>query len=136
MNTQTLGKPAPRGTMESVLVIRRRKAMRYGQSGSVTIRRAVSLPPVTGSLFDLSSGGCLIWMDRVCQFDPSEFLEINLRCGKLTFRVMSSVRHVSEKGRLLGIEFQRLSAPDAAELERFIQTLQAAALKAQALPAF
>jgi c-di-GMP-binding flagellar brake protein YcgR len=122
--------------MEKVTVIRRRKAMRYGQSGSVTIRRAVSLPPITGSLFDLSAGGCLVWADCVCSFDPAEYLEMNLHCGDLTFRVMGSVRHTSEKGRLLGIEFQRMIPRDAAELQQFIQELRAAALRAQALPAF
>ncbi len=122
--------------MESVTVIRRRKAQRFGQSGSVTIRRAVSAPHVTGSLFDLSAGGCLVWADRVCSFDPSEFLEMHLRCGELTFRVMGSVRHTSEKGRLLGIEFERLTPRDEAELQRFIEELQAAALRAQSLPAF
>jgi c-di-GMP-binding flagellar brake protein YcgR len=116
--------------------IRRRKAMRYGQSGLVTIRRARSLPPVTGSLFDLSAGGCLVWADAICSFDPSEFLEMNLRCGVLTFRVMGSVRHISEGGRLLGIEFQRMIPRDAAELQLFIQELQAAALRAQKLPSF
>ena len=122
--------------MEKVAVIRRRKARRYGQSGSVTIRRAISLPPLTGSLFDLSTGGCLIWADRVCHFDPAEFLEMNFLCGELTFRVMGSVRHTSEKGRLLGIEFQRLAPQDAAELERFIRRLQEETLRAQALPSF
>ncbi len=122
--------------MGNVKVIRRRKARRFGQSGSVTIRRAVSLPPVTGSLFDLSQGGCLIWADRICHFDPSEFLEINLRCGDSTFRVMGSVRHISERGRLLGVEFQRLSPRDAAELDRFLSELQQAALLAESLPAF
>jgi c-di-GMP-binding flagellar brake protein YcgR len=122
--------------MEKVAVIRRRKARRFGQSGSITIRQAVSAPLLTGSLFDLSDGGCLIWADRVCSFDPAEFLEMHLRCGELTFRVMGSVRHTSEKGRLLGIEFQRLSPRDAAELTRFIQELQRAALAAEALAAF
>jgi len=122
--------------MDKVTVIRRRKTRRYGQSGSVTIRHAVSAPPLTGSLFDLSSGGCLVWVDRVCSFDPAEFLELTLRCGELTFRVMGSVRHITERGRLLGIEFERLSPRDAFELERFIEKLQAAALQAQSLPAF
>jgi hypothetical protein len=77
-----------------------------------------------------------MWADRVCSFDPAEFLEMTLQCGELTFRVMGSVRHISEKGRLLGIEFQRLIPRDAVELERFIQELQRAALEAEALPAF
>jgi c-di-GMP-binding flagellar brake protein YcgR len=122
--------------MDSVTVIRRRKTRRYGQSGSVTIRRSVSLPQLTGSLFDLSLGGCLVWADRVCQFDPSEFLEMNLRCGELGFRVMGSVRHSSERGRLLGIEFQRLSPRDSEELGRFIEELQAAAARSGALASF
>jgi c-di-GMP-binding flagellar brake protein YcgR len=122
--------------MENVTVIRRRKARRYGQSGSVTIRPAISAPLITGSLFDLSTGGCLVWADRVCTFDPSQFLEMTLHCGNLAFRVMGSVRHVSEKGRLLGVEFQRLTPRDAAELERFIHELQAAALRAESLPNF
>jgi c-di-GMP-binding flagellar brake protein YcgR len=122
--------------MDNATVIRRRKTRRYGQSGSVTIRPAISAPLLTGSLFDLSAGGCLVWADRICSFDPSEFLEMNLHCGELTFRVMGSVRHVSEKGRLLGIEFQRLSPRDAAELDQFIRELQNAAIRAQALPAF
>jgi c-di-GMP-binding flagellar brake protein YcgR len=122
--------------MDNVTVIRRRKARRYGQSGSVTIRRAISAPLLTGSLFDLSTGGCLVWADRVCSFDASEFLEMTLHCGDLAFRVMGSVRHISERGRLLGVEFQRLTARDAAQLERFIQELQAAALRSEALPNF
>ena len=113
--------------------IRRRKAMRYGQSGSVTIRQAVSLTPVTGSLFDLSAGGCLVWADVVCSFDPSDYLEMSLHCGDMTFRVMGSVRHTSEEGRLLGIEFQRMIPRDAAGLQQFIQKLQAAALREQTL---
>lgn len=123
--------------MNPVPAIRRRKARRYAQSGSITIRRTLSLPPLNGSLFDLSAGGCLVWADRACLFDPSEFLELNLRCGEVTFRVMGSVRHISEKGRLLGIEFQRLSPRDAAELEAFIEQLQEASVRAaKTLPAF
>jgi len=117
-------------------IIRRRKAKRYGQGGAVTLRRAVSAPALNGSLFDLSSGGCLVWADRSTRFDPAELIEIKLQSDSLIFRVMGSVRHISEKGRLLGIEFQRLGAKDTRDLELFITQLQAAADRENGLANF
>lgn len=112
---------------QDAAIIRRRKTKRYGKSGAVTLRRAISAPLITGSLFDLSMGGCLIWVDQCCQIDASELIEVKLQSEKLTFRVMGSVRHTSEAGRLLGIQFHRLGVKDALELEQIILQIQAAA---------
>jgi hypothetical protein len=60
-------------------IIRRRKSKRYGQGGAVTVRRGRTTRPITGSLFDLSTGGCLIWADWFCDFHSTELIEIKLQ---------------------------------------------------------
>ena len=66
----------------------------------------------------------------------SELIEVKLQSDPLTLRVMGSVRHTSEAGRLLGIEFQRLSIKDGLELEQLILVMQAAADRENALAIF
>jgi c-di-GMP-binding flagellar brake protein YcgR len=113
--------------------IRRRRHQRYGQSGSITIRRAISGPSLSGFLFDISVGGCLVWMSRSVFFNPADVIELRLQADTLSFRVMGYVRNTGEGGRQLGIEFHRLSPQDERNLEDFIARLQACAEREAAL---
>jgi hypothetical protein len=106
---------------------RRRRHPRFGKRGTATLRRAVSEPACTGSLFDLSLGGCLIWLDAPLPFNPADLLEIKLETESLSLRLMGSMRYTEEDGRLLGMEFQPLLTRECADLEAFLVTLEAAA---------
>jgi len=122
--------------MPEIIPIRRRMARRYGKNGSITLRRVVSAPVITGSLFDLSLGGCLIWLDWEATFDPSEMIEVRLQTDDVTLRVMGSVRHTAEENRLIGVEFVHLPAQDARDLEQFIAKLETAADREALLTAY
>ncbi len=103
----------------------RRKHKRFGQSGAVTMRRIASGPHLTGALFEISTGGCLIWTDWLTPFEPAELIEVRLQVGPLGLRVMGDIRHVSEEGRLLGVEFHRLAEKQLLDLQHFILELEA-----------
>jgi len=122
--------------MRKGIPVRRRTAKRYGKSGSVALRRVVSAPLLTGSLFDLSTGGCLIWLDCECAFEAAELIEVKLQTDDVTFRVMGSVRHSGEDDRLIGVEFLDLPVKEKQELDRFVARLQASADAENALAAF
>jgi c-di-GMP-binding flagellar brake protein YcgR len=107
--------------------LERRKHKRFGINGDVTVRRVISGPSIKGSLFDLSLGGCLIWIDTDVDFTPVDIIEVRLQCGPLAFRVLGAIRNTSEHGRILGIEFHRLSPSDTIDLTAFIANLQASA---------
>ena len=105
--------------------LRRRRHKRFGRSGSVSMRRMVSGPTLTGDLFDVSVGGCLVWTDDEHPFALSELIEIGLNAQPLVMRVMGTVRYQCEQGRLLGIEFWRLSQKETWDLQQFMRVLQA-----------
>ena len=107
--------------------LRRRRHKRYGQNGVVTVRLALSGPGLSGSLFDISIGGCLVWMDHEVPFSSTDIVEVRLQCDSLNFRVLGSLRHTGDHSRILGLEFHRLSSKDTADLSDFIDRLQAAA---------
>ncbi len=107
--------------------LRRRRHNRYGQSGVVNVRLALSGPSLSGSLFDISVGGCLVWMDQEVQFSSTDVVEVRLQCETLGFRVLGLVRHTGDQSRILGIEFHRLNVTDTAALCDFIGRLEAAA---------
>ncbi len=113
--------------LETTAEIRRRRHKRYGQNGHVTLRRVITGPNLEGDLFDISLGGCLIWLETPVRFQPHDLIEVKLQSGSLILRVMGSVRYTSEAGRILGIEFQRLPIQETVALEAFIQELEAAA---------
>ena len=107
--------------------LRRRKNKRYGIGGVVTVRFALSGPALCGSLFDISVGGCLVWMESEVLFTSTDIVEVSLQCDSLSFRVLGSVRHKGDDTRILGIQFHRLNPKDTADLSDFIDRLQAAA---------
>jgi hypothetical protein len=111
--------------MEENLPLRRRRHKRYGQRGTISLRWIVSGPRVSGSTFDLSAKGALIWLNKPVFFDPAEVVEVRLQLDALSFRALGFVRHTSEEGHLLGVEFHRLNPQDAAELDEFIKALDA-----------
>ena len=119
--------------LETTAEVRRRRHKRYGQNGHVTMRRVITGPNLEGDLFDISLGGCLIWLDIPVRFQASDFVEVKLQAGPLTLRVMGSVRYTSEAGRILGIEFQRLPINETVALGEFVQDLEAAAALESAL---
>ena len=107
--------------------LRRRKYRRYGQSGVITVRLALSGPTLCGSLFDISIGGCLVWMESEVPFTSTDIVEVRLQCDSLSFRVLGSVRHQGDHARILGIEFHRLNPKITTDLSDFIDRLEAAA---------
>ena len=111
----------------TLAALERRKHKRFGISGKVTVRRVLSGSGIKGSLFDLSVGGCLIWIGADVDCTPLDMIEVRLHCRPLAFRVLGAIRNTSEHGRILGIEFHRLSPRDAIDLAAFIASLQAAA---------
>jgi c-di-GMP-binding flagellar brake protein YcgR len=108
-------------------LIRRRTSRRYGKNGTVAIRRVVTEPHITGSLFDLSVGGALIWLDDKLDITPPEYVEVKLQTDNASFRLMGTIRHISEANRLIGVEFLKLPVKESEELARFIAALEAAA---------
>jgi len=112
--------------MEDTLLLRRRKHKRYGQRGTIALRWIVSGPLISGETFDLSAKGALIWLNKPIFFDPAEVVEVRLQLDALSFRALGFVRHTSEEGHLLGVEFHRLNEQDTAELAEFIKALDAA----------
>ncbi len=104
----------------------RRRHPRYGQSGSVQLRRMVTGPVFHGTLFEIAQGGCLVWMDAVIEADPADVVELRLSCGSETFRVLGTIRYLEEDGRLLGIAFERLTAGDLLSLDILMRRLQVA----------
>ena len=104
----------------------RRRHPRYGQSGSVQLRRMVTGPVFSGTLFEIAAGGCLVWMDDEMEADPADVVELRLSCGTEHFRVLGTIRYTEENGRLLGVAFERLNTGDRLSLEILTRRLQAA----------
>jgi hypothetical protein len=104
----------------------RRRHKRYGKRGTISLRWIVSGPVVSGSTFDLSAKGALIWLDQPTFFDPAEVVEVRVQLDSLSFRALGFVRHTSEEGHLLGVEFHRLNPRDSEELDAFIKALEGA----------
>lgn len=109
--------------------VRRRRHKRYGQNGSITLRRSDTELLFAGDLFDISIGGCLIWMETPTRFLTSDRVELKLKTGSLSLRVFGSVRYASASGRILGVEYQRLSLVESVALDHFIRELEAAAAR-------
>ncbi len=107
--------------------LRRRRHQRYGQNGLITVRLALSGPTLSGSIFDISVAGCLAWMDAEVPFQSTDIVEVRLEAASLSFRVLASIRHTSDHARILGLEFHRLNPKDTAELNAFIEKLEALA---------
>jgi c-di-GMP-binding flagellar brake protein YcgR len=122
--------------MQEQALIRRRSAKRYGKNGSVTLRRDVNSLVITGSLFDLSTGGCLVWLDWPVIFTPTEFVEVKLQTDDVTFRLMGTIRHTSEEDRLIGVEFLRIPQKEREYLEQFIVALLASVDQEEELSAY
>lgn len=114
-------------TEDSKAALRRRRSQRYGKNGIVHVRLAMSGPTLTGSLFDIGIGGCLVWMDTDFPFNSNDIVEIRLTCDALSLRVLGAVRHTSDEARTLGIEFHRLNPKLSAELADFLEKLEASA---------
>ena len=96
------------GLAEAPDGLRRRRHKRYGSNGEILLRSVVSGPTYAADLFDISYGGCLVWLSKAIPFSLDTVVEVRLSAGDLAFRVMGTVRHSSENGRVAGIEFLRL----------------------------
>ncbi len=102
-----------------------RRHQRFGKRGTATLRRALSAPINIGSLFDLSLGGCLIWLETATVFDLADPIEVKLSIDNLTLRVMASIRYTGEENRVVGLAFEPMSRQKSEHLACFVSALQA-----------
>jgi c-di-GMP-binding flagellar brake protein YcgR len=108
---------------EETSALRQRRFKRYGVIGSVTLRRKITGPPLIGTAYDLSLGGCLLWTGDQTAIHAADMIEVTLSCRSLSFRSLGHVSYTSEEGRLLGIEFHRLNSQASSDLAAFIADL-------------
>jgi c-di-GMP-binding flagellar brake protein YcgR len=103
---------------------RYRQHRRFGKRGTAALRRALAAPPQIGSLFDLSLGGCLIWLETATVFLLGDLIEVKLQIDDLALRLMATVRYTGEEGRVVGLEFEAMSLQKGQQLTQFVSALQ------------
>ncbi len=87
----------------------RRKHRRYHHPAKAMVSWGVKGRCVSGSVVDLSTGGCLVRLEAENDLQVGDTIEINLESSYLSFQAFGLVRRTEQKGSLLGISFQRAS---------------------------
>jgi hypothetical protein len=103
----------------------RRKDRRYNCSGRVRIWHAESGVYLSGSIVNLSMGGCLLQVPTPGHFDLEAIVEASFQSSYLAFRTMGSVRRVDPKSSLLGLQYQNLSLRGRLDLGELFVDLDA-----------
>ena len=96
-------------TMERRDDSERRRHRRYHHPATAAICWGDLGEQGTGSIADLSTGGCQVAMERENGLRVGDTIEINLESSYLSFQAFGLVRRVAQNGRVLGISFQRSS---------------------------
>ena len=103
----------------------RRKDRRYNCSGRARIWHAESEIYLTGSIVNLSMGGCLLQVHSADHFDRDAIVEASFQSSYLAFRTLGSVRNVDPIRGLLGLQYQNLSLRGRLDLGELFVDLDA-----------
>jgi hypothetical protein len=96
-------------TMERKEGFERRKYKRYHHPAKAMICWGLEGRCVSGSIVDLSTGGCLVRLEVENDLKVGETVEIQLESSYLAFQAFGLIRRTEQHGCLLGISFQRVS---------------------------
>ncbi len=88
-----------------------------------------SLPPEEGLLRDLSISGCLVQLGHPIDVLVGSEIEVNLQSNYLAFRAVGWVRHLTERGKVVGILFGPLNARGLKDLRILIDDLDSRTVK-------
>ena len=112
----------------------RRRDRRYTCGGNVRLWAGESRVPLSGSIINLSMGGCLILLQPANIVALYAIVEASFQSSYLGFRSMGSVRNVDLEHGLIGIAYLDLSLRgrrDLGELFVDLDTLVAASPRLQ-----
>jgi c-di-GMP-binding flagellar brake protein YcgR len=108
--------------------LERRRSERFERNTDISLRHEISGPALPGSLIDLSAGGCSVRLEEPEQFAGAEVIEVRLEASSQSFRMLGWIRHIGDRGRLLGVEFHRLGARETSILNTLIEDLKSASV--------
>ena len=103
----------------------RRKDRRYNSGGRVRIWQTDSGLYLSGSIVDLSMGGCLLRVQAPGNLALDSVVEVSFQSSYLAFRTMGSVRRVDAKSKLIGISYLNLSLRGRLDLGELFVDLDA-----------
>jgi hypothetical protein len=103
----------------------RRKDRRYNCSGRARIWHPESSVYLSGSIVNLSMGGCLLQVPTPGHFDLDAIVEASFQSSYLAFRTMGSVRRIDPKSSLLGLQYQNLNLRGRLDLGELFVDLDA-----------
>jgi hypothetical protein len=112
---------------EVVCEVRNNK--RYLYSARVFLT-APSLPTEEGILRDLSLGGCRVQLGHAIDVLVGSEIEVNLQSNYLAFRTLGGVRHMTERGRGVGVLFGPINARGLRDLRSLIDDLESSPMRA------
>jgi hypothetical protein len=113
----------------------RRRDRRYNCSGRARIWSAESEVYLSGSIVNLSMGGCLLQVPTPDHFTLDAIVEASFQSSYLAFRTLGSVRRVDPVGGLLGLQYQNLSLRGRLDLGELFVDLDALLAEAHWHPA-
>ncbi len=87
----------------------RREYPRYACPGRVTLGVVNSLAHQSGTIVDLSGGGCLVRLQNPANFEAHATLDLNFQAGYHSFRATGTTSRHDESGCLIAILFDKVN---------------------------
>jgi hypothetical protein len=102
----------------------RRQHPRYEYSGRVILGPVDSHFHQSGTIVDLSAGGCLIRLQRPASFALRSILEMNFQAGYHSFRATGTTTRHEEDDHLIAVKFQKIDVRGRIDLFTLLTHLE------------